>query len=1047
MSSTSYLDIAAVDQPRMGSVRSPFERTTLPAFAEWFAAHVDEYHPDYFVPVETKGARVLEAVDQYARRMLGNPLRVPVLYSPALNYFTDEDIRASRLLLLDDAISTGKNFERHRQRVLRHGGSNLKMLACVGLGDTEHDMPIKNEVECFAELDQARYRRMLWQLSELVVSRGLPPEVDHHVFRLRFRGQVADLWPELVELLSRFGQLNIDGTVTTTADVVSMTLHFPSLPGSPQYPVSGPARDEGVKKVRVFADLANNLVYVVPMAFPALELRQGADEGLDEDECREIAEGWTGQRPTVADLLLDRAQRYDPELLFRVISTITEFDLICAFARAIGGSLGTDLVSLDADRELLRRLYGSAVGEEVGDWIDRETGDALTEGPSASSEPFAAIPEVQPLHTDADVRSATNEIARHLQRLHLSRTLEPTERAGLSLTEITRQVRGGRIDQLLVSRSIDFGLAMTTLVPYTDTKRHPDGRVEVRRRYRVPERDRDAEHPGDMESVRRELAEEVIALIARDLRDRVDAWKDDGVPHKAIENVAAVINYVALTDQGVRLEIEPTESGRQVVLGPASAPQRILTVASKHFDIVGDRVQASADFESAYDDDVLGLDDYGSLEAVEGPLATIGQLLGDSDEVDDLLRAWAATAEPRRGLGVVEGLLRAAIDRIDAPIRHLCKGQQPDRKLVADAVEASTALASAAGETLALVSRGPARELREKWATRMKVERRLHESLAAPCDPPTLFDLANQTIAAVVEVAEMVRASNDWTSESDDPAVAEVVERCGILRSALTSLGAPEPTAAPGGDHDRRKEVGNALLRLCTALRTRAAAVAWTFRPPAPRHRAPEVGNRHRGTVMVADLARSTPRSLRDPHGEATNWTDSALNLVAQWARAFGGIEINERRGDDIYLEFASADRAVLCAAAVQAHAQALRAMGVRELDWSFRITITSGEVTVGEGRNVLGACVNVASKMKEFRKGDEGEFDRVLVAEQALDECSATIREELAERFAEPFTVELDPREGDSVSIAVYAVDAQSAARALLDRAGPSRDRQHTSS
>lgn len=1046
MTATAQLDIAPVDLPQVDAARSPFERTTLPDFAKWFVERVVQYRPDYIVPVETKGARLLEAVEMYAARGLGSPLRVPVLYSPALSYFTDSELRDSRLLLLDDAISSGNNFERHRQRVLDHGGAEFRMLACIGLVDSGQDTATKTDVECFETLDWKPYRRKLWQLSELVVSRGLPPEVDHHVFNMAFRGRVTDLWPRLIELLGRFGRLSIDGTLTANADVVSMTLHFPELPDAPRYPFAGVARDEGVKKIRVFVDLANDRVHVVPMAFPALRLRPGAQDDLSESESRAVVRGWTGERATVADLLLDRACRHDPEQLFRVISTVTEFDLIRDFARTVAAELGDTIEALDADRELLHRLFGRSVGDEVGDFVDGDIADALAASvgvPRSDAEP----PVKQ---ADAEVRWATTQIARHLRWLHTARATagnDPSERAGLSLTEIARDVLPGRLDELLISRSIDFGLAMTTLVPYTDRKIHEDGTVEVRRKYRVPERDRGRirgrKSSEDMDEYWQELGEEVVALAARDLTRTVDQWREDGVPHQALANVVAILRRVVLDEASLRLDVDPTEDGMQVRLGPRTEPQTMLTVDSEHFKMNGEYVQPTVEFENQYAANELRLEEY-RIDALESALRVIGEQLNDHDESEDLLRSWAASSESRRGLGVIETLLRRAITGFERPIKLLLTGRMPEPKVIVDAAERGRTLAFAARNTLDVLADGPAADLHAQWTPDRKKEQRLRDALATPTDPPMLFDLARQTIDAVVELSQLLERVALWSRDEPSPdAARELLVGCAAVQTRLTTIDGTPPVGPVDDDADvRRRGVAAALERTCGLVKARAAATAWRYRGIKQRRARHEGEERFRATAMVADLAGSTPRSVREPHPASSRWNQDALDLVAQWAWTFGGFQINESNGDDIKIEFPDEDSAVLCAAVVQAHTKALRGLDESPLDWQLRITIDSGELTASD-RNLLGRCLNLATKLKDFRKDDPDAFERVLITDNALRHCSAAIRERLATRFDEQFP--LDPGDGDSdaLSVAVWAVDGPRASAALLAGAAPGADRQ----
>ncbi len=104
-----------------------------------------------------------------------------------------------------------------------------------------------------------------------------------------------------------------------------------------------------------------------------------------------------------------------------------------------------------------------------------------------------------------------------------------------------------------------------------------------------------------------------------------------------------------------------------------------------------------------------------------------------------------------------------------------------------------------------------------------------------------------------------------------------------------------------------------------------------------------------------------------------------ALNLVAQWGQAFGGIEIKGRAGDDIVFEFSHADSALLCAAIVQEHASALRSTGLAALNWAFRIGLDTDEISDADGGNVIGTCIDRAAKLAKTIK-DERSIERVIL-------------------------------------------------------------------
>ncbi|HMJ02514.1 MAG TPA: hypothetical protein VK506_06210 [Conexibacter sp.] len=977
----------------------------LPELARWFVEHVQTVQPDAFVPVETKGARLLESILAYAHHTLGAPLQVPVLYTPALAYVDPAELADWHLALLDDATRTGRALARHRARVERYGAQHVSLLACVGLDDPAEerlaDMGLEG-LACFRHVGGEAYRELVWQLAELVVARGLPPEVDHHVFRLAMRGSLADSWATLVDRLQRFGDLSIDGPVTTSADVVSMTLHFPAFPDVPRYPSSGAVRDEGVKKLRLFADLRQGLIFVVPMAFPALALPRGVNHrNLPEELCHEVVAEWTRGRETVADLMLTLACTRDADMLFRAVSTATEVDLVCGFARMLGDELSGATLALTAERSLFGRLYGQAVGERLADSIDGEIAAAFvdqrdSEQAQPVSLPSGAVRRVR--QVDAEVVTTTVEIAKYLKwwsgvaAEHSG--ADPLKRVGLSLTELRRHLTIERVDLLLLSRCIDYGLAMTTLVPFTDVDVLDDGSVEARRKYGVSEVD-----PfDDLRMHRRQLREETIALIARALCKPSSPWPDR-VPLEVVARVAAILNP-ALQRYDLALDIEHAPMGPQLMLDSEAGRTTIYAAASEFFTLEGDAIVPTGRFADAYEQEILALDRCDGTGHVESNVKALLPVLAAASDVEGLLLAWSVRVGRRMGMEVVEHHLRCATEQLLLPLAKLRRGDQPDPNELVDAAQRGRELIAAAEETVELLATDLADELRARFSDPDRAQQRLLESLATPSHPDALLRIARQTCEMAVTLAAQVEALVEWPIDGEDDEVArqlatQVADATEQLEREATTLardgglnGVPDDPTGLG------LFAANCVTRGAKLVRARAAALAWTNRGVPLPDPGVDGAMLRRSTVLAADLSGSTPRSQRDRHGDNVDWVTLALDLVTQWGRAFGGAEI-VRNGDEVMLEFEHADGALLCAAVVQVHVTALRTTGRPLADWEFRIAVADGQVT-GLPGNVVGAPLNVASKLAKFRKGDADAIRRVLVTPQVAEGCSSALREAL---------------------------------------------------
>jgi class 3 adenylate cyclase len=172
-----------------------------------------------------------------------------------------------------------------------------------------------------------------------------------------------------------------------------------------------------------------------------------------------------------------------------------------------------------------------------------------------------------------------------------------------------------------------------------------------------------------------------------------------------------------------------------------------------------------------------------------------------------------------------------------------------------------------------------------------------------------------------------------------------------------------------------------------------ASAVAWLYRG-APRDR--ETGGlRASGeqTILFADLSKSLVRGASLPPAENAAWKDTGLNLIAQWAKAFGGREFRDRGGDDIWLTFQCADSAVLCAAALQQHARALRSTPVESIAWAFHVALDTGDVTTGAGGNFIGSCIDRSARLAK-KLDNPRLLERVLVTPTTAERCSGVLRD-----------------------------------------------------
>ena len=1035
----------SIEQGADRCATTAFERNLLPGFAQWFVDQVERHQPDYIVPAETKGARVLETVLAYARDVIGTPVDVPVLYSTALAYVDPRELRGSRVMILDDAVRTGNNLRRHREKVREYGVQDVYALACIGYADDETSMPA---VPCYSLVDSELYREYVWQLTELVVARGLPPEVDHHVFELRLPERLPLAWEKVERALAPYGNLSIDAPRFCEEDVVSMTLHFPTLPGVLPHPREGEIWNEGVSKVRLFPDPATESIYVVPVSFPALDLPAGTPELLPLDDAQRLIRRWAQREGTIGELLVAEADQRGPEMIFRALSSCTEVDLMCGLARVLARAFPEQDVSLTTQRELFHRLYGQGAGERIAARIDHEVRSALDEGrrEAPGSDPAQGGGE-PPSPLDVDVVDATKTIAIGLKQLYDDHVNDPENdpaaRVGLSLTEVASTL--GTDDMLLVSRSFDFGLAMTTLVPYVEVRPLEDGSRTVRRKYRVSEINRGEEPYQDIDDVNQELAEETVALIAHYLRTRSRRYAQHPIPIRRIGQLVAILRPLVLGRRGIMLRVEPSHGDLVVALRNGPRTVTLENVVSSVFALREGGVVPTAHFDDLYDRDLLRLDLRDYSTEIEGCLVLLLELLDDQlteDELDRVLTGWAMSTDARFGLTHVRHALDLALDQLASPLKLILRDEPSDGLGAWDGAQARAG-AAAASAKIDLLSEGWSDAIRGRWEKPSKRERQLLASFAAPSER-TVFDLpvalADVTCSLSVLVERLAMAAARLWDEQEavdaDNAPAVVLAWCARLERTLTTMRDDDMVPpVPSRPREAVASAAEALLRIVGILRSFTAATAAAWRGWRGERRPAEDVDLRTRAVLFLDLSKSFDYALR--HGVARNfdWKNTGLNLIGQWGKAFGGWEPKDREGDAIWLEFPElGDPAVLCAAMVQQHARALRSTSVPSLWWGFRLAIDDGQLQDGDGPNTIGRCLDRAAKLAKVRKEDEDSIERVLLTPDAAHLCSPALQDQA---FLSPFREQVRLEEVDipEAVFVPYELDAPALILQLCSR------------
>jgi hypothetical protein len=998
-----------------GRGRTAFERNLLPGFAHWMIEQLERREPDYLVPVETKGARVLEAVMRYARDELGEPLGIPVIYASALAFMDPESLREKQVMVVDDSVQSGDSLRRQRTRIERFGPTVIQSLACVGDASKTHP-----EVDCYRNLEPGPYRETIWQLAELVVARGLPPEVDHHLFELRLPGGLEPSWWTLRALLSPYGTLTIDGPEIEGKTLQPLTLHFPELPGARGSGGTGP------HKLRFFFDPASDCIYVVPVSFPPISLPAPDDASEAEPEewrypaavAEEALASVIGPGPSIGDTLIEQARVFDPETIFATVSTTAEFELI----RGLQGLLDRVLPgsSIQVEGEQFHRLYGDAAEPIVA-----AVRGGLRTAPAGGEPPWPDLAAIEASEKstpflDRTVGEQTRELAAELQQMYeRARARDPkkSRRVGMSMQGLTEFLGG---DPLFGSRCVDYGLSMTTLVPFVSLERQENA-VLLERCYRVSERRSDERTPfEDMSQVREALSCEMVAEICHCIAERSDRYRGQPLEEDLLASLVGVLSSMVCADHSIELKAMPCPEGQQIVLCSDDHALTLLDHDPKQMLLLdGETVRPSQRFEEMWRGDGLRLKERNSTEDIEEHVCLLIEFLDDLEPTDHerLLSAWAMCTDMRLGLTHVRSSLNAALAEMTKALNLVLRGEDhsPTSVDVNRYVEAVR-------DKLEALDHDWAAEVWRRWKDPSKPpplqrQERILDSLGAPragtgiYELPALLATLVEVLAPLAEQLNMASARlwDDEASPGDAAIPAVVFQACAMTRNALSSfeerIEAPSPPADP---RESLVAAAEELLDLIERVRAFGTACAGLYRGSLEDHLSRPGENKRSVSVLSLDLIGSSEHGRLHNKEEHRKWVNGGLNVAGQWSRAFTGRE-GDRVGDEVWTEFTSGDAPVLAAAAVLQHSLALSSTNLEEASWGFHAGVDFGELEDERPTNVISHTMDRVTQIAK-KCDPQAVVNAIYISPESFKTYSAELQEMGLESRCEEIDLAGDP-------------------------------------
>lgn len=1068
---------AVTSEGREPVFQTPFERNILPRFSRWLAHVLEETRPDVIMPVERKGAHLLDAALDYLRSDATFPIRSQILSKRSLFFNEPSEWVGKSVLLLDDTVHSGRTLSAYKDALKASGDPVVKMIACVGapLKGEDANRRAQDAIRCFLEPPQRQYQEYVWQIAEHIASRGMPPEVDHHVFRMTSGLPLADLWADLLDILDSQGALDIYDPSADGA-IRGATLHWPHFMEEAALPAEGRIRKEGVVKIRLFADSRRNCVWLMPMAYPRVEISNTKDDGSELELSRSAIENTRVPQAQLARLVLDEARAQPAqaaaaaEILFHAVSLSCETELTRRLTNVLQSSaadLGNPQVS--CDQAAFLRLYGNRAGMRIVSAVDQAISEKGTEHvPSKGHAGRNGEPSrpVSSMHMESDsVHDTTDSIAKTLKSRYLDVNRGKSERrrwetVGMSFSELFLLDSFAKAQEgnLLLSRCIDYGCATTTLVPFVRVSQSgPSSSWTVDRTYRTSESMSDIpDRTEDLKTYMQEVAAETVAAVAHFLSRRSVRWRDRRPPLFVVEKVLAILLASLDDDADSALVVVPQEHGPEIAyeFGNIAGPTQQLLIRNmrtEHYAVLDDGVEATPAFVAGYERGTIRLHLRKSLPLLEAALGALVPVLDESEDVAALLTNWGSSSTGKLGLDFAMYDVDKALSELLAPINVLASGRSVvSAKLLRSTKNARQYLGVAVHAKVEELQKAWGDRIRERWPRPIEVERSLLRSVLEPAEKDGIYPIARtlcRVVTCFTDLVDQIATLDAAQSPQKDMFGAPAADPSTTARALLHDLDRlaiklrtmrGDSRSLPHLPTDSQAlsiQVGRAFKEAYDALRQFARAIACNYE--GRRNVAFEsrpIGVPRIRTVFAADLKDSTVTGLALPASDYSRWESVGVSLIAQWGHAFGGKQVGSRRGDEIIMDFREADSALLCGCLVQEHLRALRSIGAGDYRYVARIALDSYEVHPGEGDNMTSSALDRASKLTKFCKAEDiaaDVADRIWLTPEAGEQLSDAARSYL----------KLHPREidlGAEVSGACFAPftpDLRALLGAYLDR------------
>jgi len=231
-----------------------------------FVAKIEEWQPDYFVPVARKSCKLLKALNLPKERN-------KVFYHYYFEFNSDLDLRGKKIAIIDDSchgrasLASNRIFFKKRSKNL----ADIKTFAFVGLGlkPSEGEFSYDPDVIVHHSFSPSLYKEYLILQDEFLLMQGIPLDLDHLTLQFEMPVDNGEINTFLCEL-RHYGYLYHIDYHELPPSLMKFTLDQPYLDEMKHIDLRSAIRIEGVRKIRFFLNKKLAKLYCVPMVFPAL---------------------------------------------------------------------------------------------------------------------------------------------------------------------------------------------------------------------------------------------------------------------------------------------------------------------------------------------------------------------------------------------------------------------------------------------------------------------------------------------------------------------------------------------------------------------------------------------------------------------------------------------------------------------------------------------------------------------------------------------------------------------------------------------------------